>query len=182
MTKERGSWSRNKWLWIPFSLVLIVALIVIGAIAGRGGIASRPVEEQPSQLPVPEQEELVPVEEPGVPAEESGAAEAGNPKLESSLNELLAALGAGGAAEAQAFAASRAIIMENGQVLVEIVAEAGAMASLQEAVEAAGGEYRGHYEDLMEAMVPLEALASLAARPEVQLIRPPQQAIPSISD
>ena len=182
MTEERGSWPKSKWLWIPFSLVLIVALVLVGAIAGRGGIASKPIEEEPSALPIPEQEELAPVEEPGVPAGEPGAPESGNPKLESSLNQLLAAHSAGGLAEAQAFATSRALIMSDGQVLVEIVADAGEMQALQEAVEAAGGVYRGHYEGLMEAMVPIEELESLAANPGVQVIRPPQQAIPAISE
>jgi hypothetical protein len=181
MTEERGSWTKSKWLWIPFSLVLIVALVLVGAIAGRGGIASQPAGEEPSQIPIPEQEDLVPAKEATVPSGEADAAESGSPKLESSLNQLLAARSAGGFAEAQAFATSRGIILSDGQVLVEITADADEMQALKEAVEAAGGEYRGHYESLMEALVPIGELASLAARPEVQLIRPPQQAIPAIS-
>lgn len=175
MTKERSAWLKNKWLWMPFSLFLIVGLVLVGTIIGQGGTTAKPGTEEPSQQPAPDQEELAPAEEPEAPPSV-------NPKLDSALNQLLEAHNSGGMPEAQAFAASRAVTLDGNQVLVEIVAMAEGMTALQEAVQAAGGEYRGHYQDLMEATVPIEALDSLAARAEVLLIRQPQQAMPAISE
>ena len=174
MTKERGSWTKSKWLWMPFSLLLIVGLVLVGAIIGRGGLA-KPVEEEPAQHPAPDQEALVPADEPEAPA-------SSNPKLDSSLNQLLAAYQGEGLAGAQSFATSRSLGLNNGLVHVEILAGAGDMPALQEAVEATGGEYLGHYQDLMEATVPIEKLEALAGSPEVQIIRQPQQAIPATSE
>jgi len=174
MTREQSSWTKSKWLWLPISLLLIVGIVLVGAVVGRGGIASKPVEEEPPQITAPDLEEVTPATEPEAPASSS-------PKLDSSLNQLLDAYKGEGLSGAQAFATSRTLNLVDGQVHVEIVAAAGDMPALQGAVEAAGGEYRGHYQDLMEATVPIEELEPLAARPEVQRIREPHQAMPGSS-
>ncbi len=96
MTEERQSWTKSKWLWMPFSLLLIAGLVLVGAIVGRGGLASKPVEEEPAQHP-PRTGGLVPAQEPQAPV-------SSNPKLDSSLNQLLAAYQGEGLQGAQAFA------------------------------------------------------------------------------
>ena len=101
----------------------------------------------------------------------------GNPKLGSSLNQLLEAYRSGGLAEAQAFAKTREMVLRDDRVQVEVVAAREAMSDLREAVEAVGGEYQGHYETLLQALVPIGALESLAERADVQVIREPQRAV-----
>jgi hypothetical protein len=99
-----------------------------------------------------------------------------NPKLESSLNQLLEAYYRGGLAEAQAFATTRRITLNDNLVQVEVIAtEETATPDLKEAIEAMGGEYQGHYQTLLQALVPIDSLESLAERPDVQVIRQPQR-------
>ncbi len=101
----------------------------------------------------------------------------GNPKLGTALNQLLEAYHSGGLAEAQAFAKTRELVLRDDRVQVEVVADTEAMSNLKEAVEAMGGEYQGHYETLLQALVPIAALESLAERADVQLIREPRRAV-----
>lgn len=172
MEREKlGSWIKSRWLWLPVSLLLIVGLVLVGTILGQAGSAPDPAKEEPLVHPGPEVTDMK-------EADESDATAGGHPKLASSLNQLLAAYGHDGSSGAQAFAATRGIGLNEGQVHVEILTTAEEIPGLQEAIQASGGEYLGHYEGLMEAMVPIEELVSLAARPEVQIIREPQQAIP----
>jgi hypothetical protein len=101
-----------------------------------------------------------------------------NPKLDSSLNQLLEAQREG-LAEAQAFATTHMMVIEGDRVQVELIAtQEEAIDDLIAAVEAVGGEYQGHYTTLLQALVPIGALESLAQRPDVQVIREPQRAIP----
>jgi hypothetical protein len=101
-----------------------------------------------------------------------------NPKLDSSLNQLLEAHRRGGLAEAQAFARMHQINLDDELVQVEMMAtEEAATLSLKEAVEAVGGEYQGHYKTLLQALVPISALESLADRSDVQAIRQPQRPV-----
>jgi len=100
----------------------------------------------------------------------------GDPKLGSSLNQLLEAYRQDGLAEAQTFAERRGMTLEDGRVQVEIVVVGDAVDDVRAAVEALEGEYQGHYEDLLQALVPLDALASLARRPDVAVIREPRRA------
>jgi phosphoenolpyruvate-protein kinase (PTS system EI component) len=101
----------------------------------------------------------------------------GNPKLESSLNQLLEAYHRKGLAEAQAFAAMHMMVLDDNRVQVEVVTSTAAMSDLIAAIEAAGGEYQSHYETVVQALVPIDALESLAQRPDVQAIREPQRAV-----
>ena len=104
----------------------------------------------------------------------------GNPKIESSLNQLLQMHRRDGPAKAQAFAKTRMMVTEDD--LVQVVVEATApeaMSDLIEAVEALGGEYQCQYENLLQSLVPTEALESLAERPDVKVVRKPRRAMPA---
>jgi hypothetical protein len=101
-----------------------------------------------------------------------------NPKLESSLNQLLRAYQEDGPAAAQAFAQAHQIALEDGRVQVVIVTRAEALPDVKEAVDGLGGDYESHYENLLQALVPLEALEALAQRPDVKLVREPRRAMP----
>lgn len=98
-----------------------------------------------------------------------------HPKLASSLNQLLEAYQRGGLAEAQAFAKTHMMVLEDDRVQVVIVTTPEASSDLKEAVEALGGEYQGHRENLSQAFVPIDGLEELAEQPDVQLIREPRR-------
>lgn len=99
-----------------------------------------------------------------------------NPKLDSSLNQLLDAYRSGGLAEAQTFAESHRMLLDDDRVQVEIVVAGEEISNLSEAIETAGGEYQGHYKTLLQALAPLDALESLAERADVEMIREPRKA------
>jgi hypothetical protein len=101
-----------------------------------------------------------------------------NPKLGSSLNQLLEAYQRGGLAEAQTVAKMHGTKLDQDRVQVELVVAKGSVSDLREAIETIGGEYQGHYETLLQALVPLDALESLARQPGVQVIREPRRAGP----
>ena len=102
----------------------------------------------------------------------------GHPKLESSLNQLLEAYHRGGLAEAQAFATMHMMVVEGDRVQVEVMAsEEAAIPGLKETVEIVGGEYQGHHKTLLQALVPIGAMESLAERPDVQVVRVPQRPV-----
>jgi len=99
----------------------------------------------------------------------------GNPKLESSLNQLVEAYRRGGTVEAQAFATSHNLVLRNDRVQVTIVASEGAIEDVRCAVKAIGGEYQTHYRNLVQALVPIGKLEVLAQRPDVRVIREPRR-------
>lgn len=97
-----------------------------------------------------------------------------NPKLDSTLSQLLEAYKRGGLVEAQAFARMHQISLDGELVQVEVVvSEETAALSFKEAIESVGGEYEGHYQTLLQALIPIGALESLAQRPDVLAIRQP---------
>lgn len=102
----------------------------------------------------------------------------GNTKLESSLNQLLNAYQQDGLAEAQAFAQAHQIVIEDDRVQVVVVTTSEAIPDLREALDALGGEYESHYENLLQALMPLDALETLAQRSDVKTIREPRRARP----
>jgi hypothetical protein len=76
----------------------------------------------------------------------------GNPKLESSLNQLLEMHRREGLPAMQAFAERHMIVMEADRVQVVIeVATPEAIGDLREVVETLGGEYQCNYENLLQA-------------------------------
>lgn len=100
-----------------------------------------------------------------------------NPKLGSSLNQLLNAYHQGGIVEAHAFAKRHMMVIENDRVQVTIVTTEETIDEVRNAVEAVGGEYQLHYKDLLQALVPIGELESLANRSDIQIVREPIRAI-----
>lgn len=99
-------------------------------------------------------------------------------KLDSTLNRLLQAYDDQGIAGAQAFAETHGMVLEGQRVQVSVVTIPEAVDGLTEAIKDRGGEVQGHYKGLVQALVPIKALVSLAELPEVQQIREPQRAVP----
>jgi len=102
----------------------------------------------------------------------------GHPKLASSLDNLLEAQRDEGLAGAKTFAVMHMMVIDGDRVQVVVETNQGAMSDLIQTVDALGGKYQAHYETLLQALVPIEALESLAGRPEVMTIREPRRAIP----
>jgi hypothetical protein len=106
-----------------------------------------------------------------IPSKEAQRPSKGNPKLGSSLNQLAEAYRRGGIVEAQAFATSHNLVLQNDCVQVTIVTSEEAIEDIRCAVKAIGGEYQTHYRNLLQALVPIGNLEVLAQRPDVQVIR-----------
>jgi hypothetical protein len=69
------------------------------------------------------------------------------------------------------------MVLDDNRVQVEVITSTEAMSDLIATIEAVGGEYQGHYKAVVQALVPIDALESLAQRPDVQAIREPQRVI-----
>lgn len=103
----------------------------------------------------------------------------GNPKLESSLNQLLNAYQEEGLSGAQAFAEAHQIVLKDGRVEVVVVTTTTeALPDVRDAIEALGGKYESHFRNQIQALVPLDDLETLAERLDVELIREPERANP----
>jgi len=101
-----------------------------------------------------------------------------NPKLDSSLNQLLDAYRNDGMAEAQSFATTHGMVLEGDRVQVVIVTTSQAIDKLTETVISLGGEVQGHYEGQLQTLVPIDSLETLAEQQDVQRIHEPSQPIP----
>jgi hypothetical protein len=118
------------------------------------------------------------VESEMMPTREIERSSEGNSKLSSPLNQLLEAYQRGGLAEAKIFAATHMLVLKDDLVQVEVIAiEEAAVPIIEETVEAVGGENQGHYKAVVQALVPIDSLESLAQRSDVQVIREPQRAV-----
>jgi hypothetical protein len=100
-----------------------------------------------------------------------------NPKLDSSLNQLLDAYRNDGIAEAQSFATTHGMILEGDRVQVVIVTTPQAIDKLTETVISLGGEVQSHYKGQLQALVPIDSLESLAELQDIQRIREPSRPI-----
>lgn len=100
------------------------------------------------------------------------------PKLDSALNQLLAAYNEQGIDGAQAVAETRGMVLEGQSVEVTIITTPAEVDRLTQAIVCLGGVVQGDYQERVEALVPLDRLASVAELPEVQQIREPQRAVP----
>lgn len=106
-----------------------------------------------------------------------------SPKLDTSLARIaesaaISSLGAVAAAVAAAQAVDAQTLGSN--ALVEIVPATPDSGALQAAITAAGGQVTGvsRLQPLIQAWLPVTAIASFAARPDVAYIRTPAEAIP----
>jgi hypothetical protein len=159
-------------LWPSVRLFLVGGLIFLAGVACQSeppaGAAGQPPQQGAIQSA--EEAQIVTKEQPATTQ---------NPKLDSALNQLLVAHAQGGDKAAREWARSHLLTLEDDDVLVEVVTAEDAVDEVITAIEDVGGEYRGHYAGLIEAHVPIDQLASLAANPDVLLIRQPQQALPA---
>jgi len=100
-----------------------------------------------------------------------------NSKLSSRMNQMLEAYRVGGIAEARIYAINHNMVLQEDRIQVTIVTGEGASADVRKAVEAVGGEYQLHYKNLMQAILPISALETMAKRPDVKVIREPRRAV-----
>ncbi len=97
----------------------------------------------------------------------------GNPKLESSLQELADRSSAGGPGAGADYAAQRGLTLRDGRVTV-VLESAGDTGAAAQAAGAAGGTVETSYNNLVQASVPVERLGGLAASPAVGYVREPE--------
>jgi hypothetical protein len=83
----------------------------------------------------------------------------------------------GGIAEAKIVVISHNMVLKDNRIQVTIVTSEGSIAGVRKAVEAIGGKYQLHYRNLLQTMLPISALETLAERPDVKIIREPQLAV-----
>jgi hypothetical protein len=167
--KHVGTPMGSPWLRLLISL-LTIGLFLPGSAVGA--------EDFPPSMPDEPTQWRIPVAETLVDGGELGVASVSNPKLESSLAHLLEAHRREGVGQAQAFAAAHDIVFDGDRVQVVIVTAPEMIDNLKAVVEAFGGERQGHYESLLQALVPIDALDALAGRPDVQRIREPRRPVP----
>ncbi|MBC7264797.1 MAG: S8 family serine peptidase [Chloroflexi bacterium] len=162
-------WGKARLVFLV-SLVFTIGMLLCPSMAGADTLSLKPVSKEPTQWSTTDVGMTVAPQEIERP-------DKGNPKLGSSLNQLLEAHRRGGLIEARAFAMRHGMVFHDEQVQVEVVTYKEGVGGLIDVVETMGGEYQGHYETLLQALMPLNALESLALRPDVQVIREPQRAM-----
>jgi hypothetical protein len=169
--KYSGMFRKRLWLLLV-SLFLAIGLLIPGDPVGADDPIPTPATGEPTEW------STVTVTTAKIVPKKIERPSKGDPKLGSSLNQLLEAHRREGLAEAQAFAMSHNMVLQDDRVQVKIVTTEEAIGNVREAVEAVGGEYQTHYQNLLQALVPIGELEALAERPDVQIIREPQRAIP----
>jgi hypothetical protein len=152
------------WLWTAIGLLLVVGFLSSCGPSSEGGtiLPQQTIPPDATFVEGPRPKESLTI----------------HPKLDSTLNQLMQAYDGQGMAGAQTFAATRGMVLEDRRVQVSIVTIPDAVDGLAEVIEDQGGEVQGYYKGLVQALVPIEALVSLAELPEVQQIREPQRAVP----
>jgi hypothetical protein len=152
------------WLWRSTGLILTVGILLSGSMVGAG----EPTPPPEITLPVDALVEMQGAKPPVVT----------NPKLDSSLNQLLNIHQNIGITRSQTFAAMHGMVLEGDRVQVVIVTTPQAIDELTETVISLGGEVQGHYEGRLQALVPIDSLESLAEQEYVLRIREPSRPIP----
>ena len=105
----------------------------------------------------------------------------GNPKLSSSLNQLLSAHQYGGRSRLKAFAGERGMKLKNDliQVVIEINADSHEplaeemISELRDRIIQVGGKFELDFHNLLQVLLPVEALEEVASWPEVKFVREP---------
>jgi len=103
----------------------------------------------------------------------------GNPKLDSQLNQLIRAEKQG---EAVVFAEQHGIELIDGRVRVIIECEPGQLDGASEAALDVGATLETSYSDMLQVVVPITSLTSLADASSIRFIRLPQQPLPAATD
>lgn len=170
--KVFGSIGKRTWPRLLVGLILATGILLSGSSVGAGNSASMPPSVNPARWQIATVETLNDVQDIEGPSKS-------NPKLGSSLSQLLDARRQKGLTEMQDFAAQHMMTLDGDRVQVVIVTTPAAIDDLKRVVEARGGEFQSHYANLLQALVPIEALEALAERPDVQLVREPQRPVPS---
>lgn len=98
-----------------------------------------------------------------------------NPKLDSQLNQLIQAEAQG---EAISFAEQSNIELLSGRVRVIIECLPGQLEEAKEAATSVGANIETSYKDLLQAVVPISSLTTLAEATSVKFIRLPQTPLP----
>ena len=160
--KPLGKSSGGTWLWRSIGLLLASGFLLSGCMVGTE-------EPTPPEMTLPV-DILVEVQETKPPV-------ITNPKLDSSLNQLLDAYRNYGMAEAQTFATTHGMVLEGDRVQMVIVTTPQAIDKLTKTVIILGGEVQSHYKGQLQALVPIDSLESLAEQQDVQRIREPSQPI-----
>ena len=100
------------------------------------------------------------------------------PNLDSGLSKLVSSYETGGIDAALDAAKSQGIQTADGMVRVIIEAEQGGNDAVADAVSNAGGKVETSYENLVQALVPMGQLKSLAGNAAVNRIRLPVKSFP----
>lgn len=100
-----------------------------------------------------------------------------NPKMSSSLNQLLAVYRKGGVNEAVAFAKKRLMVTDKACVQVSIITTEETIGDVRAAVEGVGGKYQLHFKNRLQMLVPIGELEGLSHRSGILMIREPRRAV-----
>jgi hypothetical protein len=100
----------------------------------------------------------------------------GNAKLDSQLNQLVAAQARG---EAAAFAGRNGIELADGRVTVVIEYRAGQFEAASKAAADAGAYLEANYANLLQISAPIDALTIIAESDSVLFIRLPERPAPA---
>ncbi len=103
----------------------------------------------------------------------------GNPKLDSQLNQLVSAESRG---EAASFAEQSDIEWVDGSVRVIIECVPGQIEAASEAATNAGAKLETSYDNLLQVVVPITSLTTLADAASIRFIRLPQYPLPATTN
>lgn len=115
----------------------------------------------------------------GQPASDIELPPKGNPKLDSQLNQLVRAESRG---EAASFAGQSAIELVEGSIRVIIECVSGQLEAATEAATDAGARLETSYDNLIQAVVPITSLTTLADAASIKFIRLPQRPLPAATE
>jgi len=101
----------------------------------------------------------------------------GNPKLESTLNQLVDAAKRG---EAELFAEQINIELVDNHIRVIIECVPNQLESTIEVVTSTGARIEASYDDLLQVVVSINMLSNLTNSDSIRFIRLPQQALPAL--
>ena len=109
----------------------------------------------------------------------SDSPDKGNPKLDSQLNQLVSAEKRG---ELATLAEKSNIQLADGRVRVIIECVPGQLEAASEAATSAGAKLETSYANLLQVLVPVASLSTLADAESIHFIRLPQQPLPAPSN